>query len=112
MIADDELVDPAPGPGPLSTQITERPLRPSSNATADPMTPAPITTASACERSLITERTYQESGCLTSGCGACPSVQRSDRPSVLVTLRAGAPHGRVPVGVGAGREVFRCYRAM
>lgn len=47
MIADEALVEPAPGPGPLSTHTTERPLRASSSVTAEPMTPAPITTASA-----------------------------------------------------------------
>src|SRR5829696_6288014 len=47
MIDDDALVDPAPGAGPLSTHTTCRPLRASSSVTAAPMTPAPITTASA-----------------------------------------------------------------
>ena len=43
---------PAPGAGPLSTHTTDRPLRPSSNATAAPITPAPITTASALLRGM------------------------------------------------------------
>src|SRR5687768_12806603 len=46
MTAEDELVDPAPGPGPLSTDTTARPLRASSRATDAPITPAPMTIAS------------------------------------------------------------------
>ena len=46
MIDDDALVEPAPGAGPLSTTTTERPPRASSRATAEPITPAPITMAS------------------------------------------------------------------
>src|SRR5262245_52365423 len=52
MIADDALVDPAPGDGPLSTHTTDRPLRLSSRATADPITPAPMTTASVTSHSV------------------------------------------------------------
>ncbi len=47
MIAADALVEPAPACGPLSMHTTERPLRANSSATADPMTPAPITMTSA-----------------------------------------------------------------
>ena len=39
MIDDDALVEPAPGARPLSTQITDRPLRANSSATAEPITP-------------------------------------------------------------------------
>ena len=46
MIADDADVEPAPAAEPLSTITTERPAFASSKATAPPMTPAPITTAS------------------------------------------------------------------
>ena len=45
MIDAEELVEPAPGAGPLSTLITERPLRASSKATEAPITPAPMTTS-------------------------------------------------------------------
>jgi hypothetical protein len=46
MTALDELVDPRPGAAALSMTITERPFRANSKATDDPITPAPITTAS------------------------------------------------------------------
>ena len=45
-MADDADVEPAPAAEPLSTITTERPALASSNATAPPMTPAPITTTS------------------------------------------------------------------
>ena len=47
MIDDEALVDPVPGPDPRSTTITDRPARASSSATDEPITPAPITIASA-----------------------------------------------------------------
>mgnify|MGYP003338941646 CR=1 FL=1 len=45
MIDTDELVEPAPGAGPMSTTTTLRPDRANSRATELPITPAPITIA-------------------------------------------------------------------
>jgi hypothetical protein len=39
-------VDPRPGAAALSTTITDKPFLANSNATDEPITPAPITTAS------------------------------------------------------------------
>jgi hypothetical protein len=47
MIDEEALVEPEPGPGRRSTTITRFPARASSNATAEPITPAPMTMASA-----------------------------------------------------------------
>src|SRR3954471_7434034 len=53
-MADDAAVDPAPGAGPLSTTTTLRPDRASSSATLAPITPAPMTTASAVWFTVVT----------------------------------------------------------
>lgn len=46
MTALEELVDPRPGAAALSMTITDKPFRANSCATEEPITPAPITTAS------------------------------------------------------------------
>ena len=56
MMADDALVEPAPGAPPLSMHNTWRPVRDNSNAIDAPITPAPmmITSTDFCDGKELT----------------------------------------------------------
>ena len=89
MMALDALVDPWPGPGPLSTTATRSPVRASSSAIDEPMTPAPITTASA-----VTTIGPLPSGCWLAPPPSCRLRRGRSRPTRSSGPAAARSQGR------------------